>query len=336
MIDSNHSDKRLSGIKVLVTGSAGFIGFHTSKALLDSGAIVVGIDSLNDYYDIRLKEKRNEILKSYTNYHFYREDISDFHRLDRIFSEETPDYVIHLAAQAGIRYSKINPWSYEKNNVLGTMNVFESSVRNKVKKVLYASSSSVYGDNVKIPFSESDRTDTPISVYAASKKSCELLAYSYGNQSGIPFIGFRFFTVYGPFGRPDMAVFKFAKKIVSGKSILLNGNGLMKRDFTHVRDIVSGLLSALSELNENGVYNLGNSNPKPTLDLISELEKNLKKSAVLTYSEFHEGELMVTYADISKSKEAFGFCPKISFEEGIQDFCKWFSENEDWILDLSD
>lgn len=330
--------KMLSGSRILVTGSAGFIGFHTARKLLESGARVIGVDSFNDYYDTHLKDKRNEILSSYEGYIFYKHDISNYVDMEKIFSDEKPDFVIHLAAQAGIRYSKVNPWSYEKNNILGTMNIFECSVKHNVKKILYASSSSVYGDNLKIPFSESDRADTPISVYAASKKSCELMAYSYSNQSNIPFIGFRFFTVYGPFGRPDMAVFKFAKSISLGKQITLFGNGEMKRDYTYVDDIVSGVISAICTEQSKGpvVYNLGNSNPKKTSELVSGLEKNLGKRADVLLKDSHDGELMTTYADITKARDELGFSPKTSFEEGIRIFCKWFSENEQWIKELRD
>jgi len=221
-------------MKILITGSVGFIGFHLSKALLEQGEEVVGVDSFTDYYDPQMKEERNKILTSYDAYSFHKISIAEHEVFHKLVKEEKPDAIVHLAAQAGVRYSLTNPLAYAESNYLGTLNVFEAAKEEKISKVLYASSSSVYGDNKKLPFSESDRTDHPISLYAASKKANEVLAYAYHSLYGVNSVGLRFFTVYGTYGRPDLALFKFTKSILKGEAIDVYNNGDMKRSFTYI------------------------------------------------------------------------------------------------------
>ena len=243
---------------ILITGSAGFIGFHTARYLLDRGDTVVGIDNFNDYNDPKIKEKRNSILEKHKGFKVYRKSIADYEALKKIFDIEKPDHVIHLAAQAGVRYSLKNPWAYADSNYVGTLNIFEAAHAHSIHSVTYASSSSVYGKNTKTPFAESDRTDTPISTYAASKKANELLAYSYHHLYKMNMIGLRFFTVYGEFYRLDMALFKFAKNIFLGKPITLHGKGKMLREFTHVDDIVRGIVATIDKkITGYKIYNLG-------------------------------------------------------------------------------
>lgn len=324
-------------MKILVTGSAGFIGFHTSKKFLENGHTVIGIDFLNDYYDPILKEKRNEILSKNQNYSFHKIDISDYESLHKLCEKDVPDMIVHLAAQAGVRYSLQNPWSYERSNILGTINIFEIAKKNKIKRVILASSSSVYGSNTKIPFSEDDNTDSPISLYAASKKSCEVIAKSYNHLYGISVACLRFFTVYGEYGRPDMALFSFSKDILSGKTIKLFNHGKMKRDFTYVEDIVEGIYaSALKENLQYEIYNLGCDNPIELEYIVNLLEKNLNKEVKKEYLDMQLGDVLNTGADISKAKRELNFEPKVKIEEGISRFAKWFLENKEWLLSLKD
>lgn len=324
-------------MKILVTGTAGFIGFHLAKKLLEEGNIVIGIDSVNNYYDVRVKEKRNEILLKNKGYIFYKQDISDYKRIEEIIKKENPKAIIHLAAQAGVRYSLTNPWAYETANNLGTMNIFEAAKNNKIKRVIFASSSSVYGANKKIPFSENDRTDTQVSLYGASKKSNEVLAYSYHHLYGIETAGLRFFTVYGPLGRPDLALFKFVKNILLNKPIGVYNNGDMGRDFTYVEDIVSGIIGALNKKGlKYEIYNLGGNNPIKLMRFIELIQKNLGKKAEINYLPMQPGDVKETYADISKAEREIGYKPKTKIEEGIKIFCSWFLENKDWLLKLED
>lgn len=324
-------------MKILVTGSAGFIGFHTSKKFLEKGHTVIGVDFLNDYYDPILKEKRNEILSKNQNYSFHKIDISDYESLHKLCEKDVPDMIVHLAAQAGVRYSLQNPWSYERSNILGTINIFEIAKKNKIKRVILASSSSVYGSNTKIPFSEDDNTDSPISLYAASKKSCEVIAKSYNHLYGISVACLRFFTVYGEYGRPDMALFSFSKDILSGKTIKLFNHGKMKRDFTYVEDIVEGIYaSALKENLQYEIYNLGCDNPIELEYIVNLLEKNLNKEVKKEYLDMQLGDVLNTGADISKAKRELNFEPKVKIEEGISRFAKWFLENKEWLLSLKD
>lgn len=324
-------------MKILITGTAGFIGFHVAKKILSNGDIVIGIDNLNSYYDPMIKQKRNEILLADKNYHFYGEDFSNFEILDKIVTDEKPDKIIHLAAQAGVRYSLTNPWAYEKANYLGTMNIFEAAKKHGIKRVLFASSSSVYGDNKKLPFSESDRTDTQISVYAASKKANEVLAYSYHHLYGMEMAGLRFFTVYGEYGRPDLALFKFVKNILLDKPIDVYNNGQMGRDFTYVKDIVDGVLAILNKVDlKYEIYNLGGDNPVKLMRFIELIEKNLGKKAKLNMMPMQPGDVKETYADISKARMEVGYEPKTRIDKGVKIFCDWFVENKDWLLELED
>jgi UDP-glucuronate 4-epimerase len=320
---------------ILVTGTAGFIGFHLAKELLkDPKNRVIGIDNMNDYYSPLIKEKRNNILKENRGYHFIKADIADFEEIMPELKGEKIDQIVHLAAQAGVRYSIENPKVYAKSNIVGTLNIFEFARGAGIKKVVFASSSSVYGNSTKVPFSESDPVDRPISLYAATKKSTELMAYTYSHLYGINMIGLRFFTVYGEFTRPDMATFKFAKSIISGKEIEVFNYGNMERDFTFVSDIVDGILSAMGKDYRYEIFNLGNSKPVKLGYFIELLEKNLCVDAKKKMLPLQAGDVLTTYADLSKSEKMLGYKPKVPIEEGLKRFCVWFRENQEWLLEL--
>ena len=321
--------------KILVTGTCGFVGFHLTKKLLKEGEVVIGVDCINDYYDPKMKSKRNEILLENENYSFNKLDLADFEKIDELIAKEKPNIIVHLAAQAGVRYSIDNPWAYENSNILGTMNIFECAKLNNIRRVIFASSSSVYGANEKVPFSETDSTDRAVSLYAASKKSNEVLAYSYHHLYGIEVAGLRFFTVYGTYGRPDMAYFKFVKKILNEEIIDVYNNGEMGRDFTYIDDIVTGIIGAMNK-NELSyeIYNLGGDNPIRLMRFIEILEENLGKVAKKRFLPMQLGDVKETFADISKAKEHLGYEPKTKIEEGLKIFCKWFLENKNWLLEL--
>lgn len=323
--------------KILITGTAGFIGFHLARKLLENGHELIGVDIINDYYDPKIKVERNNILLENKNYKFNKIDFSKFEDINKVVAEEKPDIIIHLAAQAGVRYSIDNPWAYEQSNSLGTMNIFESAKRNNIKRVLFASSSSVYGANKKIPFAEDDKTDQPVSLYAATKKGNELTAYSYYHLYNMEIAGLRFFTVYGTYGRPDMAYFKFAKKILQGDTIDIYNNGEMGRDFTFIDDIVDGVIAIMekSELKFD-VFNLGGDNPIRLMRFVELIEKYLGKEAKKNYLPMQPGDVKETYADISKAREEVGYNPKTKIEDGLKIFCEWFLENKDWLLKLED
>lgn len=324
-------------MKLFITGTSGFIGYHLAKKILERGDTVVGVDSVTDYYDTRIKEKRNEILKGYKNFVFYKQSITDHSRLREIFEVEKPEVIVHLAAQAGVRYSLKNPWAYSDSNYLGTMNIFECAKEFGIKRVLFASSSSVYGANTKMPFNEDDKTDTPLSIYAASKKANEVLAYSYHHLYNMTTIGLRFFTVYGEFGRPDLALFKFAKNILQDKEIQLYNNGNMTRNFTYVKDIVDGILGIIDN-NISGfeIYNLGGTEATSLNRFVELIEYNFGKKAKIKLMPIQAGDVPATIADISKAKRDFGFEPKTSIEEGIKVFVDWFVENKEWLLELDE
>lgn len=309
---------------ILITGAAGFIGFHTSLSLLKKGKKILGIDNLNDYYDVKLKNARLEILKSFPNFTFEKLDISEIEPLKKAFSGVT--IVIHLAAQAGVRYSLENPNAYIKSNINGHLNILECCRNsNSIERLVYASSSSVYGGNTKIPFSESDTTDHPISLYAATKKSDELLSETYNHLFNIPMIGLRFFTVYGEYGRPDMAPFKFTDAILKGNPIDVYNNGDMKRDFTYVEDIVSGILSA-TEYNigtAHKIYNLGNNNPEKLMDFIFLIEKLTSKKAIINFKPMQDGDVKETYADITKASKDLGYKPLTNLATGLEKVVNW-------------
>lgn len=340
---------------VLVTGCAGFIGGALVKRLVENtDANIIGIDDLNDYYDVNLKEYRlNQITQNDDNkkFRFVKGDVSDKQFLMNIFSEYKPTIVIHLAAQAGVRYSIENPDAYMKSNVIGFYNMLEvcrkyciNSIGNGcLKHLIYASSSSVYGNNKKIPYSVQDRTDTPVSFYAATKKTDEIMAYSYSKIYGMPMTGLRFFTVYGPAGRPDMAYFKFTKKLLQGDKIRLYNYGKNLRDFTYITDVIDAIIAIMQsspKVDENGVkhriYNIGNNCPVSVLSFVEILEKSLKNVGLLPYSfdinerielaESQIGDVNITYADIDDLSDDFGMCPHVRIEEGIEKFSSWYKE----------
>lgn len=320
---------------VLVTGAAGFIGFHLCQKLLDEGYKVIGIDNLNDYYDVRMKERRLEKLKVNFNFKFHEVDFSKYGLIENL--DYNFDLIFHLGAQAGVRYSIENPWAYSESNYLGTLNIFELARNKKIKRVIYASSSSVYGGNEKTPFSEEDRTDSPVSLYAATKKANEVLAHAYNHLYGIEMIGVRFFTVYGTYLRPDLALFKFVKKILNGDKIDIYNNGEMGRDFTYVGDIVSGLMLMMKNTDiKYEIFNLGGDNPVKLMDMVNMIEMYLGVDAKKNFMGMQAGDVKVTMADISKAKEILGWSPQMPIEKIIDEFCNWFKDNKDWLMDLED
>jgi UDP-glucuronate 4-epimerase len=320
------------GEKIFITGAAGFIGFFLSKRLLEAGAVVFGVDNLNDYYDVRLKEMRLAILKKFPNFTFAKVDISNKTDLEKVFVDFSPDYVVNLAAQAGVRYSIDHPDSYIQSNLIGFYNILELCRNHPVKHLTFASSSSVYGANTKVPFSTEDKTDQPVSLYAATKKSDELLAYAYSTLYSIPATGLRFFTVYGPYGRPDMAYFKFSEKIIRGEKIQVYNHGDMLRDFTYIDDIVEGIVRVIPSIpkKEEGkkaifkVYNIGGGNPEKLMTMIDLLQEVLHKKANIEYLGMQPGDVYETYADTKDLENDFGFTPKISIQDGLSRFGNWF------------
>ena len=313
-------------MSILVTGSAGFIGFHLAHRLLQEGIEVVGYDNVNDYYDPSLKEARLRILNDFDQFKFYRADLCDFATLQKVFSDQTIEKVVHLAAQAGVRYSLINPFAYQKSNLEGFLNIIELSKRAKVKNFIYASSSSVYGNNRHLPFSVQDNVDRPISLYAATKKSNELIAHVYAHLYQLPCTGLRFFTVYGPFGRPDMALFIFTKNILEGKPIDVYNFGQMKRDFTYIDDIVAGLRSAIDKPFPYEIFNLGNHRSENLMDFIHLIEEYSGRKAQINFQPIQPGDVPETYADISTATEKLGFVPRTQIREGIKLFLDWYFE----------
>ena len=319
--------------KILITGCAGFIGFHLSRFLLEQGEEVTGIDNLNDYYEVSLKEARLRLLKPYDGFSFRKGDIADKETVKTLFEEEKPEIVVNLAAQAGVRYSIENPQAYIDSNLVGFFNILEGCRHYPVKHLLYASSSSVYGNQQKTPFSVEDPVDHPISLYAATKKSNELMAHAYSHLYGIPSTGLRFFTVYGPFGRPDMAYFSFAKKIYAGQPIQVFNQGDLYRDFTYIDDIVKGIVAMLKHPpvpNEAGdcykVYNIGNHTPVKLLDFIETLEKALGKKAEKVFLPMQPGDVYQTYADVTELMKDFDFKPSTPIAEGLERFARWYKE----------
>lgn len=319
--------------RYMITGGAGFIGFHLSKSLLDKGASVLGFDNMNDYYDIKLKEARIRELEGRDGYRFEKADLSDKEQVFSLFETYQPDIVINLGAQAGVRYSIENPDAYMQSNMMGFYHILEACRRYPVEHLVFASSSSVYGSNKKVPFSTEDMVDGPVSLYAATKKSNELMAYAYSKLYHIPVTGLRFFTVYGPFGRPDMAYYKFALKIMNGEKIQIFNNGDMYRDFTYVDDVIKGMINILCnppKANENGVkykiYNIGNHEPVKLMDFIAELERQLGKEADKEYLPMQPGDVYRTYADVTDLMKDFDFKPDTPIKEGLRKFVEWFKE----------
>ena len=309
--------------KVLITGCAGFIGMHLAKILLKEGSTVLGVDDLNDYYDVNLKKDRLKQLKKNKNFKSIKADISNYKRLDTIFKNFQPNKVVNLAAQAGVRYSLKNPHIYIKTNIKGFMNILECCRIYKVLGLVYASSSSVYGKNKKLPFSINDKVDNPLSIYAATKKANELMAHSYSHLYGLNSTGLRFFTVYGPWGRPDMAMYIFAKKIIDDEPIPVFNNGSLYRDFTYIDDIVLGLKIALKKNYKYEILNLGNNKAEYLIDVINILELNLNKKAKIEFLKMQPGDVQRTEADIEYSYKKLNFIPRTSIKEGIPKFVNW-------------
>ena len=330
--------------RVLITGAAGFIGFHLSMRLLKNGCHVTGIDNLNHYYDVKLKEARLEKLTSFENFSFYKMDISDKKSLEEIFNNTKYDVVVNLAAQAGVRYSIENPHAYVDSNIVGFVNLLESCRHNDVKHLVFASSSSVYGANTKMPFSVHNNVDHPVSLYAATKKANELMAHAYSHLYGMHCTGLRFFTVYGPWGRPDMALFLFTKAILEEKPIKVFNQGRMQRDFTYIDDIIEGVVRIMGRLPEpnpawNGdnpdpgtsyarykIYNIGNNNPVELMEFIGVIEKVLGKKAKKEFLDLQPGDVPATYADIDDLIKDVGFKPETTIETGIKRFILWYND----------
>ena len=311
---------------ILVTGSAGFIGFHLSKRLLETEHAVVGVDNLNPYYDVNLKRARLDILKSHENFSFYQLDIQDLQGLKDIFKERRVTKICNLAAQAGVRYSLEDPFSYQKSNIEGFLNLLELARKYKVSNFVYASSSSVYGKNRKSPYSVEDRVDNPISLYAATKKANELMAHAYSHLFEIPCTGLRYFTVYGPWGRPDMALFLFTDAILKKRPINVYNYGKMRRDFTYIDDIIDGTIRAIERPAPYEIFNLGNSDSVGLLDFIRVIEEELGQEAEKNMMPLQPGDVAETVADIRRSRELLGFNPRTPLREGIRKFISWYRE----------
>lgn len=329
-------------MKILVTGAAGFVGYHLSNKLMDNGVKIIGLDNVNDYYDPQLKKDRLKNLEGKDLFTFYKIDLKDKKDVDDLFEKEKPTHVIHLAAQAGVRYSIENPYAYVDSNLTGFMNILEACRHNPVEHLLYASSSSVYGGNKVAPFSANHNVDHPVSLYAATKKSNELMAHTYSHLYGIPTTGLRFFTVYGPYGRPDMAYFSFTKAILAGESIKVFNHGEMERDFTYIDDIVEGIEKLVDrapvsnpEWDESAgnisesfapykIYNIGNNNPVKLMRFIKALESALGMEANKEYMDMQPGDVKRTYADMTDLEEDINFKPSTTIEDGLAKFVEWY------------
>lgn len=311
---------------ILITGSAGFIGFHVAKKLLENNNKIIGIDNFNNYYDPKLKLDRNKILKKYKNYVFYKGDICDLKFVKKVFQKHKIDKICHLAAQAGVRYSLTNPHAYIQANLVGFTNIIDEAKNHKVKDFIYASSSSVYGTNKKTPFAVDDSVDQPASLYAATKKANELIAYTYYHLYQLNCTGLRFFTVYGPYGRPDMALFSFTQNILANKTIEIFNYGKMERDFTYIDDIVAGIVAALEKAFPYEIFNLGNHKPAKLNYFVELIEKNLGQKAKKNLKPMQAGDVPKTFADIKHTKEQLNWQAQTTLEEGIAKFILWYKE----------
>lgn len=314
----------------LVTGAAGFIGYHTCQHLLQRGERVIGIDNLNNYYDVRLKEARLSKLQTHAHFSFEKLNINNKEIIQSLIAQYPDiDQIVHLAAQAGVRYSLTNPFAYADSNLMGHLTILElARALPKLKNLVYASSSSVYGANQKLPFSIKDPVDYPISLYAATKRSCELMSYTYSHLFGIPIIGLRFFTVYGPWGRPDMSAFIFTKSILAGEEIPVFNHGDMRRNFTYIDDIVQGVIRSLDLPlpATHRLYNIGNNRSESLMHFINVLEQHLGKKALIRFKPLQPGDVKETIADITETTRDFGFMPKTHIEEGLKNFVSWYKE----------
>ena len=315
-------------MRYLVTGGAGFIGSHLVERLLESSNYVLCLDNFNDYYDPKIKEKNIQKCLDQKNFQLIRADILDDNLLETLFERNQFDAILHLAARAGVRPSLLQPKLYQEVNIRGTLNLLELAKEHNIKRFILASSSSVYGNNKKVPFSESDSVNNPISPYAATKKACELIAYTYASLYNISISCLRFFTVYGPRQRPDMAIHKFAKLIANGKAIPVFGDGKAKRDFTYISDIIDGIVRSIERCNGYNIYNLGESQVINLMDLIGLIEKYIGKKAKINWLPPQPGDVKITYADIAKAKREFDYDPQVNVEEGIKQFVDWFLKNK--------
>ncbi|MBT3508706.1 MAG: NAD-dependent epimerase [Nitrospina sp.] len=329
-------------MKILVTGAAGFIGFHIARRLLEDGYNVIGLDNVNDYYDVKLKRARLKILQDYKPFSFYENNLEDKEAVDHLFKKEALQRVIHLAAQAGVRYSIQHPEVYIQSNIVGTFNILEACRHNAVEHLVYASTSSAYGLNTKFPFSVHDNVSHPVSFYGATKIANELMAHSYSHLYGLPTTGLRFFTVYGPWGRPDMALFLFTKAILASEAIDLYNQGDMVRDFTYIDDIVEGLFRIVKNVPEPDpewsgdtpnpasssapyrLYNIGSNSPVPLMDYVREIEKNLGMEAKLNLMPMQDGDVRKSHADVENLIKVFDYAPKWNIKDGIKNFIQWY------------
>ncbi|WP_253255830.1 NAD-dependent epimerase [Legionella quinlivanii] len=329
-------------VRILITGVAGFIGFHLAKYRLEKGDTIIGLDNLNDYYDVRLKLARLELLQKYPRFSFHKEDISDADAVERVFKTSQPQRVVNLAAQAGVRYSLTNPLLYAQSNMIGFTNIVEACRQGAVEHLVYASTSSVYGANLSQPFNEEDSANHPLTIYAASKKANELIAHSYSHLFNLPTTGLRFFTVYGPWGRPDMAFFSFTRDILAGKPINIYNNGQLQRDFTYIDDIIEGVSRAVdhiarpnpewsglspdpsSSMAPYRIYNIGCGNPVNLLDYVEALEAALQKKAIKNFLPMQPGDVVSTNADTTRLESELAYKPSINYQEGIRRFVDWY------------
>ncbi|NJK73872.1 MAG: NAD-dependent epimerase [Richelia sp. CSU_2_1] len=322
-------------MKILVTGAAGFVGYHLAQRLLSQGQEVCGIDNLNDYYDVNLKKARLEQLQPHSKFTFQHLDLSDRTAISQLFQDQNFDRVVHLAAQAGVRYSLQNPHAYADSNLMGFINILEGCRHSKIEHLVFASSSSVYGNNTKVPFAVTDNVDRPISLYAATKKANELMAHSYSHLYDLPITGLRFFTVYGPWGRPDMAYFKFVKAIAENKPIDVYNFGKMQRDFTYIDDVIEGVVRVTEKPPQSSdrdntapykIYNIGNNSPVELLTFIEVIEKAMGKTAIKNMLPMQPGDVPSTYADVDDLMADVGFKPSTPIEQGIHQFVEWYRE----------
>ena len=331
-------------MKILVTGSAGFIGYHACKSLIDNGHEIIGVDNLNDYYDVSLKNHRISLLKNYKNFDFYKIEIQDYKSLESLFNKYKFKRVLHLAAQAGVRHSIENPSIYIHSNIHGFLNILEACRHNNIEHLVYASSSSVYGLNQVHPYNENHSVNHPVSLYGATKKSNELMAHSYSELYNLPTTGLRYFTVYGPLGRPDMSPMIFADSIINEKPIKVYNNGKHKRDFTYIDDVVDGTIKILDKIPKSDnkwsglkpslssssapwrIFNIGNNQPVELLKYIECLEKYLGKKAIKEMLPLQPGDMQSTFADVDALKDIINYQPKIDLDEGIKNFCNWYKD----------